>query len=253
MKEELQVIKEQVVLDKNFKVYGDFENPLFLAKDVAEWIGHNKPNELINNIDDEEKLKAIVSHSGQNREMWFLTEDGLYEVLMQSRKPIAKAFKKEVKKILKDVRKTGAYISPKLETQKISVKEELELNSMMWDILKVNDNSKLLLGQRFFNEKGLSITALPKYTESKGQLLSGTELLKRNNTEMGIKAFNKLLLKEGIIEEKTRPSKSKGEKKFKSLVDMQWGENQVNTHSPKETQVLFYVDKFPELLKRIFE
>ncbi|WP_300854391.1 BRO family protein, partial [uncultured Clostridium sp.] len=32
---------------------------------------------------------------------WFLTEDGLYEVLMQSRKPIAKAFKKEVKKILK--------------------------------------------------------------------------------------------------------------------------------------------------------
>ena len=39
--------------------------------------------------------------SGQSREMTFLTEDGLYEVLMQSRKPIAKAFKKEVKQILK--------------------------------------------------------------------------------------------------------------------------------------------------------
>lgn len=37
--------------------------------------------------------------AGQNREVTMLTEDGLYEVLMQSRKPIAKAFKKEVKKI----------------------------------------------------------------------------------------------------------------------------------------------------------
>ena len=44
-----------------------------------------------------------------NTEYWFLTEDGLYEVLMQSRKPKAKEFKKEVKKILKSIRKTGGY------------------------------------------------------------------------------------------------------------------------------------------------
>ena len=65
---------------------------------------------MILNVDDDEKLKAIISHSGQSREMWFLTEDGLYEVLMQSRKPIAKQFKKEVKKILKQIRQTGGYI-----------------------------------------------------------------------------------------------------------------------------------------------
>ena len=40
-----------------------------------------------------------------------LTEDGLYEVLMQSRKPIAKEFKREVKKILKSVRKNGGYLA----------------------------------------------------------------------------------------------------------------------------------------------
>ena len=61
-------------------------------------------------MDEEEKLKAIVSHSGQYRSMWFLTEDGLYEVLMQSRKPIAKQFKKQVKQILKQIRQTGGYI-----------------------------------------------------------------------------------------------------------------------------------------------
>ena len=40
----------------------------------------------------------------ENQECLFLTEDGLYEVLMQSRKTIAKSFKKEVKKILKQIR-----------------------------------------------------------------------------------------------------------------------------------------------------
>ena len=39
--------------------------------------------------------------------MWFLTEDGLYEVLMQSRKPIARRFKRAVKDILKDLRLSG--------------------------------------------------------------------------------------------------------------------------------------------------
>ena len=48
---------------------------------------------LTNNKD--EKLIYTIYISGQNRECLFLTEDGLYETLMQSRQPIAKVFKKE--------------------------------------------------------------------------------------------------------------------------------------------------------------
>ena len=55
------------------------------------------------------KLNSTILSAGQNREKTFLTEDGLYEVLMQSRKPIAKQFKHEVKQILKDIRKHGIY------------------------------------------------------------------------------------------------------------------------------------------------
>src|SRR5574344_740988 len=105
--EQLQIINQQEVLGKDFKIYGTKDNPLFLAKDVAEWIEHSKPSMMLNSIDEEEKLKETLFTSGQNREMWFLTEDGLYEVLMQSRKPIAKQFKKEVKRILKQIRQTG--------------------------------------------------------------------------------------------------------------------------------------------------
>lgn len=65
---------------------------------------------MMRNVDKEEKLTQTLFVSGQGREYWFLTEDGLYEVLMQSRKPKAKEFKKEVKKILKSIRKTGGYV-----------------------------------------------------------------------------------------------------------------------------------------------
>ena len=41
MKNELQVINSQEVLGKEFRVYGDVQNPLFLAKDVASWIDYN--------------------------------------------------------------------------------------------------------------------------------------------------------------------------------------------------------------------
>lgn len=109
---ELKVIKQQEVLGQDFKIYGDFDNPLFLAKDVAEWIEHNQPSRIASLVDDDEKVMRNVHTPGGNQSMWFLTEDGLYEVLMQSRKPIAKSFKKEVKAILKDVRKHGAYMTP---------------------------------------------------------------------------------------------------------------------------------------------
>ena len=111
---ELQIIEQREVLGKDFKIYGDFENPLFLAKDVAEWIDYDLSsiNKIIKNIDDDEKVRNIIPTLGGAQETWFLTENGLYEVLMQSRKPIAKEFKKQVKQILKSIRKHGAYMTP---------------------------------------------------------------------------------------------------------------------------------------------
>lgn len=108
---ELKLINEQEILGKQFKVYGTLDNPLFLAKDVAEWIEHSNATEMVRGIDEEEKLNSTIFSAGQNREMTFLTEDGVYEVLMQSRKPIAKQFKKKVKEILRALRQNGGYIS----------------------------------------------------------------------------------------------------------------------------------------------
>ena len=105
----ISVIYTQEVLNKNFNIYGDLENPLFLAKDVADWIEHSSITMMLKTIDEDEKIKITPKQSlgilTKNKEYWFLTEDGLYEVLMQSRKPIAKQFKKKVKEILKGLRR----------------------------------------------------------------------------------------------------------------------------------------------------
>lgn len=109
----LQVIKQQTVLGKDFTAYGSLQEPLFMAKDVAKWIEHTNHRAMLEVVDDDEKVVRNAYTLGGNQSQWFLTEDGLYEVLMQSRKPIAKKFKKEVKKILRDLRLFGQYNVPR--------------------------------------------------------------------------------------------------------------------------------------------
>ena len=71
MKElELAIIAEQEVLGKRFRVYGDLENPLFYAKDVAEWIEYDKSsiNKMLGSVDDDEKGRKIVPTLGGDQE-----------------------------------------------------------------------------------------------------------------------------------------------------------------------------------------
>ncbi|MEC3155451.1 BRO family protein [Bacillus thuringiensis] len=63
-----------------------------------------------NEVDEDEKLVETMFSAGQRRDVTFVTEDGIYELLMLSRKPIAKQWKKEVKKILKNIRLNGGHV-----------------------------------------------------------------------------------------------------------------------------------------------
>ncbi len=130
---EIQVLQKTTLLGKELTVYGNAENPLFLAKDVAEWIEYDVSslNKLVNTVDEDERLVGTLFRSGQNRQVWMLTENGLYEVLMQSRKPIAKQFKKGVKAILKEIRTKGGYMAVKSDDtpEEIMAKAILLANS----------------------------------------------------------------------------------------------------------------------------
>lgn len=106
--EEIKIISKSTFLDKEIDVWGSIENPLFRANDVQSWLGLKNVSRAVANVDEDERLNLKLSRGGS---MWFLTEEGVYELLMQSRKPIAKQFKKGVKKILHEIRTKGGYLA----------------------------------------------------------------------------------------------------------------------------------------------
>lgn len=157
---DLTVIDKRTILGMEIRTYGDLENPKFLAKDVAEWIdygfdskGNRDTNGMLRTIDEEEKSKNI--NPINNRVSWFLTEDGLYEVLMQSRKPIAKQFKKEVKKMLKQIRKTGGYIPTNEEDDDATIMAKA-----------------LMVAQRTIEKKDELLKATVKELENKNRFIN---------------------------------------------------------------------------------
>ena len=193
MDKTLQIIEQREVLGKEFTIYGDLENPLFLAKDVAIWIEHNNISHMMSIVDENEKLTYTIRNSGQNREMWFLTEDGLYEVLMQSRKPIAKQFKKEVKKILKTIRLNGMYATDKLL-------DNPDLAIQAFTKLKEERERRLQLEHEAEINKPKVIFAEAVET-SKTSILIGdlAKLIKQNGIDMGQKRLFSWLRDNGYL------------------------------------------------------
>lgn len=122
---EIKIIQKTELCGHTFSVYGTPDEPLFLAKEIAEAIEHSNVSKMVSNIDETEHLNEQIVISGQKREVIMLTEDGLYEVLMQSRKPAAKEFKKGVKLILKEIRTKGGYMTVKDETPEETIARAL--------------------------------------------------------------------------------------------------------------------------------
>ena len=87
--------------------------PWFVARDVCKVLEITKVDSAIRNLDADEKGAHTVSTPGGNQEMTIVSEAGLYSLILRSRKPEAKAFKRWVThEVLPSIRKTGAYLSP---------------------------------------------------------------------------------------------------------------------------------------------
>lgn len=244
---EIKVINKSMLLGKEIDVYGSVDEPLFLAKDVAEWIEHTQPSKMVETVDEDEKLMGTIFLSGQNREVWMLTENGLYEVLMQSRKPIAKQFKKGVKEILKTIRKTGSYSTA---NNVDAFDRKLKAASWVADFLNMSAVSKLILAKSITSEFNLP---LPDYVPSEGVVHSAAYLLKKYNVGKSSIAFNKEMVKYGYLREEQRPTKNGKPSKFKVITNkgLAFGRNDINDKNLNETQPRRYDDKFEELLSLV--
>lgn len=101
------------------------EQFLFCAADVCEVLELEKTESSLRKLDDDEKLMLKVYASGQNREMWFVTESGLYALIMRSNKPEARKFRKWItSEVLPSLRKYGVYSVDKKVMEKAEARYE---------------------------------------------------------------------------------------------------------------------------------
>lgn len=85
----------------------------FVGNDVAKLLGYsNYRNAVINHIDTEDKQRTQIEDAGQSREMTIINESGLYSLILSSKLPTAKQFKRWVtSEVLPNIRKHGTHMT----------------------------------------------------------------------------------------------------------------------------------------------
>ena len=160
-----------------------------------------------------------------------------------------KKFKKWVtSEILPSIRKTGKY-----EVKQESNKENLDKEMLAFEytsrILSFSEVSKLQITHHIYERHQIPTDILPQYVENVKVTFSASDLLKKNDCGISIRAFNDLMVANGYLEDKERIA-SKGKiKKFKALTEkgLQYGQNDVSKHNPRETQPHYFEDSFMDL------
>lgn len=189
--ERIEKIGNVKVFGTELNVYGTFDEPWFMAKEVAEWIDYstyvNKEkgirniSKMLKPIDEDYKEKFEIicdipesnitssssSKARKTQVMLFISEDGLYDLLSTSRNKKAKKFKKEVRKILKKIRKfnkqlvfndDSIFINTMISEKKKQNKEKSMLKSAIDVCKKISKRSDLVCPFNTYAIEYLGIT-----------------------------------------------------------------------------------------------
>lgn len=168
------------------------EEPFFVGKDVAEILGYtNASKALADHVDEEDKLNNNSLPSLGQRGGWLINESGLYSLILSSKLPTAKRFKKWItSEVLPAIRKTGGYQAPAphgkellalavLEAQKTIEAQNQAIDRMrpkeiFADAVKASDSS-ILIGDlaKLLRQNGVDIgqKRLFEYLRNHGYLI----------------------------------------------------------------------------------
>ncbi|MGX7233209.1 phage antirepressor KilAC domain-containing protein [Enterococcus italicus] len=105
------------------------DEPFFVGKDVAEILGYsNTQKAILNHVDEEDKGVTKWDTLGGKQNMTIINESGLYSLILKSKLPNAKKFKRWVtSEVLPAIRKTGSYTNvPKSFAQALRLAADLE-------------------------------------------------------------------------------------------------------------------------------
>lgn len=129
--------------------------PWFVGKDVAKILGYKDTSDAMRrHVDDEDKLTRCFTDSGQKRELYIINESGLYSVILSSKLPSAKCFKRWVtSEVLPVIRKTGSYemddYSPEMKAILMHDKKLVKIDNRVTDLenhMTIDYGEQVVLG-----------------------------------------------------------------------------------------------------------
>lgn len=174
--------------------------PWFVAKDVCDCLELTNTAQTISYLDDDEKGVTTNYTPGGKQEMSMISEAGLYSLILRSRKPEAKAFKRWVTHdILPSIRKTGSYsvLSAPAKAE-ISVQSEVECALMILKAAGITGNQLAIAADNYYRKRtGISVieaSGVELVAPKQQQLLTPTQLGK----ELGLSGRKVNLMLAGL-------------------------------------------------------
>lgn len=155
--------------------------PWFVGKDVAEILGYSNPRKaMIDHVDEEDKGVTKCDTLGGVQDLAVINESGLYSLILSSKLPNAKRFKRWVTgEVLPSIRKNGGYIAGQ---------ENLSDDELMAKALQVAQNRIKEKDKQIADMKPKAIFADAVSTSHTSILIGDlAKLLKQNGVEIGQK------------------------------------------------------------------
>lgn len=128
----------------NVRIVGTKENPLFVLSDVCDVLEIGNARQVKTRLEKDVISTDTLQTTGGPQQVTVINEDGLYDVILDSRKPQAKRFRKWVtSEVLPSIRKTGGYsipnegLSPQLQ---LLINMELEQKKMQQEVAAVKED-----------------------------------------------------------------------------------------------------------------
>lgn len=156
---ELQIFENPEFGEIRVTINEDGE-PLFVAADVCRVLEHSNVTMALERLDDDEKAKLDLGLSGGLTNC--VTEPGLYSLVLGSRKPEAKSFKRWIThEVLPSIRKTGVYVLPTVKQRGLTTDDYLKAAAIVSGCR--NERMPYVLG--FLEQVGFSIPKIQNQRE----------------------------------------------------------------------------------------
>lgn len=159
-------------------------SPWFVAKDICECLGITKHRDAVSRLDGDERGSVEVDTLGGTQQMAAVNEYGLYSLVLSSRKPSAKAFKRWIThEVIPTIRKHGAYMTGETLEQALTSPDFL---IRLATELKTEQEARRLAEQKIEADKPKVLFA-DSVAASHGSILVGelAKLLNQNGIDIG--------------------------------------------------------------------